>query len=145
MGRALEKTLGFELELGSELGHSGPAKVSAIGWWALRLFRRRNGIERGRRLRATLPVVNPRDIREFVARQREPVQQLKREYWASATEEGAPLSALEAGHALHAHARAVQPGFPDAQYSTDDFNHHVQLKLLLDRAAQAFTIRRASR
>jgi len=89
--------------------------------------------------------VNAREIREFVERRRAPVQELKREFWASITREGGVLSSLEAGWALHEHARAVQPDFPSERYLADDFRDHLRVKLLLDRASQFLTLRRSPR
>jgi hypothetical protein len=89
--------------------------------------------------------VNAADIREFVARQREPVQREKLEYWAERAGDRPRVSALEAGHQLFEHARAVLPDFPNARYLADDFNHHLRLKSLLDRASEALSFRRAPR
>lgn len=89
--------------------------------------------------------MNADDIREFVARQREPVQREKLEYWAKGARSGRHKSALEAGRELFEHARAVLPDFPNERYLADDFNHHLLLKSLLDRASAALPIRRTSR
>jgi hypothetical protein len=86
--------------------------------------------------------VKARDIKEFVERQREPVQRLKREHWAAQARGQSALSTLDASHALHEHARRVRPDFPSDQYLADDLIHHLHLKRMLDRAAPAFTIRR---
>jgi hypothetical protein len=84
--------------------------------------------------------MRPEDIRAFVERPRAEVELLKREHWAkiarSAAEQGVPL-----GHLLHAHARVIDPSFPNESYSREDWEHQLRLKELVDRAAAAFVRR----
>jgi hypothetical protein len=82
--------------------------------------------------------MDPRDIRAFVERPRDEPERLKRLYWASsASGEGAP----SLGELLYEHARQVDPSFPTAVYTREDFDHHLRLKALLDRAQAALEAR----
>jgi hypothetical protein len=80
------------------------------------------------------------DIRSFVARPRADVERLKRKHWALVAQterrESVPL-----GHLLLEHARATDPSFPPARYVSEDWEHHLRLKRLVDRAAAAFSRR----
>jgi hypothetical protein len=57
----------------------------------------------------------------------------------------APQASVALSHALYEHARAVSSGFPSARARKDDFEHHLRLKGLIDRAARALAVRRGSR
>ncbi len=63
---------------------------------------------------------------------------MKRLHWASSS--GAATS-LSFGELLYEHAREVDPNFPSARYSHEDWEHHLRLKALLDRAEAAFETR----
>jgi len=89
--------------------------------------------------------MKPGDIQEYAGRARAPVAASKREYWAEHARDGEGLAALHAGWDLHEHARAVLPEFPTAQYLAEDLAHHQRLKVLFDRASQAFSLRRSPR
>ncbi len=51
------------------------------------------------------------------------------------------MATLGASQALFEHVRLVQPGFPSEQQRRADFDHHVALKQLIDRASRAFADR----
>jgi hypothetical protein len=84
------------------------------------------------------------DIRKFVQRDRSAVQRAKRAHWGR-TARSAPGASLALSHALYEHARAVSPGFPSSRSRDDDFEHHLRLKDILDRAALSLPVRRGSR
>lgn len=85
--------------------------------------------------------MNPDHLREFVRRERERKTEFDRRHWASAARESDGQATLLAGHALLEHARLVRPDFPGEAYAKSDFEHHLRLKGLIDRAAEAFSRR----
>ena len=52
-----------------------------------------------------------------------------------------PLATWRVSQALTAHLRAANPGFPSAESERADFEHHLRLKELLDRASAALARR----
>jgi DNA-binding GntR family transcriptional regulator len=80
-------------------------------------------------------------IRAFVARDRDRVAALKRDYHARRYRLSRGKSGLDAARVLWEHARKVRPDWPTARDRDEDFAHHVALKRLIDRAAHAFSAR----
>ncbi len=80
-------------------------------------------------------------IRAFLARDRERLGALKREYHAMRHRRSRGKSGLDAGRALWEYARKVRPGWPTARDRDRDLAHHMELKRLIDRAAHAFSAR----
>jgi len=78
-------------------------------------------------------------IRAFLARDRERVAALKRDYHARRYRQTRGRSGLDAARSLRALARSIRPDWPTGRDRAEDFAHHVALKRLLDRAAHAFT------
>lgn len=78
-------------------------------------------------------------IRAFLARDRERVAALKRDYHAKRYRQTRGRSGLDAGRSLRELVRSLRPDWPTERDRAEDFAHHVALKRLLDRAAHAFT------
>ena len=78
------------------------------------------------------------DIRAFVERPRAELELLKRQHWTARAHAGDPAAL---GHLLYEHAREADPGFPSARYMREDWEHHLRLKKLLDRAQTALASR----
>jgi hypothetical protein len=79
--------------------------------------------------------------RAFLARDRERVAALKRDYHARRYRRTRGRSGLDAGRSLRQLARSVRPDWPTKRDRAEDLAHHVALKRLLDRAAHAFSAR----
>jgi hypothetical protein len=75
-------------------------------------------------------------MRAFVHRDRLRVQREERVHRARVAR-GEPGTAITLSHALYDHARTVSPAFPSEESRDDDFQHHLRLKGLIDRAARA--------
>jgi hypothetical protein len=80
-------------------------------------------------------------VRAFVARDRDRVAALKREYHARQHRMSRGAAGFAAARALWQHVRRVRPDWPTARDRDDDFAHHVALKRRIDRAAHAFSAR----
>jgi hypothetical protein len=80
--------------------------------------------------------VRAEDIRAFLRRPRGELERLKRRHWASyaASADSVPL-----GHYLLEHAKQTDPTFPSARQRQEDWEHHVRLKRLVDRASAALS------
>jgi len=65
----------------------------------------------------------------------------KRAHWAAVYRRDGWQAIWAAAHALLAHARAIQPDFPDERHRVDDLAHHHAVRARLDRAAHAFVRR----
>ena len=83
--------------------------------------------------------MNPSEIREFVGRDRTAVEAAKRKHWSAVFQQEGWRVVWDAAQALLAHARVVQPAFPDDRARADDLAHHQALRAALDRAAHAFS------
>jgi hypothetical protein len=88
--------------------------------------------------------VRPEDLREFAARSRGAVAEAKREHWRSVAQTGDGLGAFDAAQELYEHAKSLG-NYPSPAYRAQDFDHHVRLKKLIDRASQAAPFARATR
>jgi hypothetical protein len=84
------------------------------------------------------------DIRAFIRRDHAAVEREKRAHWGHVART-TPSISVGLSHALYEHARAVSPGFPSQHARDEDFDHHLRLKGLIDRAARAFPVRRSPR
>jgi hypothetical protein len=80
-------------------------------------------------------------IRAYLARDRERVAVLKRNYHARRYRQTRGRSGQDAGRSLRQLARTVRPDWPTQRDRAEDLAHHVALKRLLDRAAHAFSAR----
>ena len=82
--------------------------------------------------------MDSREVREFVRRDWETIRKSKQDYWTGRlrAEGAAPL--LAAGESLRELVQAVQPDWPRAEDRDADYEHHVLVKQLLDRARDAF-------
>jgi hypothetical protein len=89
--------------------------------------------------------VRAEDIRAFVERPFAEIERLKREHWASFASAKPQSSTLTPGELLYEHAREVDSGFPSADYSRQDWEHHLRLKELIDRAQAAVQGRRSAK
>jgi hypothetical protein len=85
--------------------------------------------------------MDPADLRAFARRDRSPVEELKRDYWARQFREHGGQATLRAGRALYEYARRVRPDIPTERDRAEDLAHHVALKRLLDRASRALAVR----
>ena len=80
-------------------------------------------------------------IRAFVGRDRDAVDALKRAHHARRHREQGGAAGFAVGSVLLEHARRVRPDWPTPRDREADLAHHVALKSLLDRVADAFTRR----
>jgi len=85
--------------------------------------------------------VDPAAVRAFATRDRESVQRAKRAYHADRHAASHAMAGFIAGQALREHVRRLRPDWPTPDDRAADLAHHVELKRLLDRAADAFARR----
>ena len=83
--------------------------------------------------------MNTRDIQEFVHRDWQAVDASRRAHWAAVFQRQGWRVVWDAAQALLAHARSIQPTFPDNRARDADLAHHQALRAILDRATHAFT------
>jgi hypothetical protein len=79
-------------------------------------------------------------IREFVSRDWQSASRAKAEYWAWLYRDD-PEALWHSVQALLAHVRHVQPDFPTDEARDADLSSHLSMRLVLDRAAHAFSSR----
>jgi len=77
------------------------------------------------------------DIRAFVARPRGELERLKQEYWASVAR-GDAGEAVPLGHLLLEHALAADATYPTDAARREDYEHHVRVTQLVNRARATF-------
>lgn len=80
-------------------------------------------------------------IREFIARDRDSVAALKRDYHAGRHRASRGTAGLEAARALRTYARKVRGDWPSARDRAEDLAHHVALKRRIDGATHALRAR----
>ena len=80
-------------------------------------------------------------VRAFVLRDRAAVEASNRAYHAGRYREHGPAAGFEVSQLFWQHVRRVRPDWPTPRERDEDLGHHVALKRLLDRAADAFTRR----
>ena len=85
--------------------------------------------------------MDPRTVREFVARNWDETASAKRAYWADRFCREGWQSVWTAAQGLSAHARLIQPDFPTARDRERDWLDHAAVRARLDRAAHAFARR----
>jgi hypothetical protein len=81
--------------------------------------------------------MNPEDIRAFVARDRGPVEDEKRDYWARIYHEQGPQATMLAAARMYEYARAVRPDFPTEEDLAEDLAHQIAFKQRLMAIARA--------
>jgi hypothetical protein len=82
--------------------------------------------------------MNADEMRAFAQREREPVAQNRREYWARMWREKGPIATWKAGQDLREHAVRVCADFGGLESRADDLAHHLKQKALFERASRAF-------
>ncbi len=82
--------------------------------------------------------LDPKQLRDYLDRDWARVRAAKEQFWAGDTRARGPMAGLTIGAALWAHARAVDPTWPDAEARGRDLEHHVALSRKLDRLAHVF-------
>jgi len=79
-------------------------------------------------------------LEAFIQRDRAAVERLKREYWVEQFRQHGGLATMRSGHLLFEHARSLRPDFPGQRAREADLEHHVELKRMLDRTADALSL-----
>lgn len=69
------------------------------------------------------------------------VREAKLAHWAEQTRMRGAIAGLEAGAALWAHTRSIDPQWPSEDQRREDFVHHVELAAKLRRVAHVFARR----
>lgn len=82
--------------------------------------------------------VKREDLRAYAQRAWHAAEALKQEHWAREVAERGPLATFAVSQALWQHMRSVRPDWPSPDERREDLAHHVALKQLIDRAADAF-------
>lgn len=90
-----------------------------------------------RRTRCYVEGMRIEDIRAFVARPRGALERLKHEYWASVSSD-ARGDSVPLGHLLLEHALAADPTYPSDAARHEDYEHHVRVTHLVNRARATF-------
>jgi hypothetical protein len=80
-------------------------------------------------------------VRAFARRNREAVDESRRQHWARLYRERGAEAAWEAALGLRQRMSAVRPDWPTDEDRRADLAHHVDLKRKLDRAAHALARR----
>lgn len=80
-------------------------------------------------------------LRGYLDRDRASVESNKRAYHVQRYRLAGATFGLDANAGLREWVRRVRPDWPTARDRADDLAHHVTLKALLDRCADAFAVR----
>ena len=79
--------------------------------------------------------MNASDIKDYAQRDWAGIAALDQDYWSERYRKQGPGAGWQAAAALRQHVKSVRPEWPDAAARVADFQHHVRVKQLLDRAA----------
>ena len=85
--------------------------------------------------------MDPASIRAYAARDWRAIATAKREYWVGRYRREGSRATVQASRALLAEIRSVRPDYPTDDERRADLAAHVRLRVLLDRAADAFARR----
>jgi hypothetical protein len=80
-------------------------------------------------------------VSAYARRSWDEVERQKRAYWAEEYARVGAEATIRASRALFEHMRQVRSDWPTERDRQEDFEHHVRLKRLLDRTANALTVR----
>jgi len=80
-------------------------------------------------------VVITRGIREYVSRDWDRVRRAKDEYWGERIQRLGPMEAFRIAEELRRQALALNPGWPSPEDRRLDFEAHLRLAELLQRAS----------
>jgi hypothetical protein len=81
--------------------------------------------------------MDPEALRRFARRDWAAVARVKRDHWAAQYRERGAGPARRAASQLLQHARCMHPGYPAPADRAIDFEHHLDVRDQLDRAARA--------
>lgn len=82
--------------------------------------------------------LDPRDLAAYMGRDWERVRASKKAHWAADARAGGAVAGLRVSEALWAHARSVDPSWPDEAQRRADLEHHIHFASLLRRVAHVF-------
>lgn len=88
-----------------------------------------------------MPGMDPAAIRAYASRDWQALGASKRAYWAERHRQEGATATVQASQALLAEMRRIRPDYPTPVEREVDLAAHVRLRVLLDRAAHAFTRR----
>jgi hypothetical protein len=81
--------------------------------------------------------MNDSEIRAFAERYRAGQAGFDRVYWAAEYRRSGFIAAQKASLALQRHMKSIRPGWPDNRDRKQDLDHHIVMKKLLERNADA--------
>lgn len=85
--------------------------------------------------------MDPRGVREFAHRDWETIRKSKQRYWTDRLDAEGVAPLLAAAESLRELVQVLQPDWPRPEDRDADYEHHVFVKHLLDRARDAFSRR----
>lgn len=84
--------------------------------------------------------VKDSDIREYAGRRWDRLSEMDRSYWAAEYRRNGSVAAQRISLALWQHMKSVRDDWPGEHERQQDLDHHIALKQLLGRTADAFSI-----
>lgn len=83
--------------------------------------------------------VKDSDIREYAGRQWDRLSEMDRSYWAAEYRRNGSGASQRVFLSLWQHMKSIRDDWPDERERQQDLDHHIALKQLLDRTADALS------